>query len=208
MSCTTIEKPKFFKIEQQVSSALHSLAFERSEMPELINTVIELIRFQERCCSIDSRSALNVIYATAFIAWKSIKVDERLDIKLADFQNRFNLKANLKPHVCKLSKFLIDLCESVSWILNKKKLNKTFYFHIKYLLENSVSLLDDYMKVKNKEIDRNKEQTSGNLEIRVKRERPEFDDFQDNISDSEIDSYIRTDEEVRILKRIKSKLGF
>lgn len=215
MKHTNVSKPKHFTIDQHITNTVNSLPFDQTELPQIENLVTELINFQRSCCLVDSNFPLNVILATSFYAWKCVKIEERSKVNLKAFLTKFNIKCNLNKYVSKLIAFLIDLCRLIPWITDKKRINKkTVYFFTQDLVDYPVSIVTDYLKLKNEAIDQQIAEQQTSTEMNCKRERDVFewnDELNDdkdeislaNISDSEIDSYIRTKEEVRVLKKIK-----
>ena len=190
---------------------MSNLPFNQTESQKIENMVIELINIQRNCCLIDSNFSINIILAASFYAWKCINSKSRLNVNLKEFQSKFKIKCNLNSYVTKLIRFLIELCKLMPWILDQNRINrKTIYFYTQDLLNYSSTLVGDYMKLKSAVIDKQIVSNEANDLIKIKRfkqERFEFNDLNDElISDSEIDTYIRTDKEIEVLKKIKSNL--
>lgn len=209
MKHTNVGKSKFFTIDQYIFDTINSLSFEQNEQIQIENMTYELINFQKLCCLNDSNLSVNVILAASFYAWKCIKIEERSKITLNQFLVRFKIKCYLHRYVCKLMNLLIDLCKLIPWIIDKKRINKkTIYFYTQDLIDHSSTIIADYRKLKQNEFDKKICQTN-DRPIDLKRERDEFMDDKSeiglsNIPDSEIDCYIRSDEEVRLLKKLKN----
>lgn len=216
MKHTSVFKPKFFTIDQYVTSTVNSIQFNPSELPQIENVVIELINFQRSCCLIDSKFPINVILATSFYAWKCVQIKERSNVNSKDFLIKFNIKYNLKGYLAKLTNFLIELCKLIPWISDQKRINKkTVHFYIQDLLDNPNAIVSDYLKLKNKAIDEQITKQEKNLVEfkKCKRDRSEYENLNNcedlnwsDISDNEIDSYIRNEKEIKILKKIRSDI--
>ena len=199
-------------MDQHVASSVNSLPFEPNEKLQIENITEELVRLQVKCSPVDSRFPLNLILAASFYAWKLVNIKERLDVKLTDFQRQFGIENNLVRHVARLTNFLIDLCKCIPWIVDKKRIQKrTICFYMQDLLDHPNTVVADYLKTKGAAIDAQLAKQESDLVLvrKCKMERTDFDqlpDDPDDISDSEIDSYIRSKKEVRILKKLRSSL--
>lgn len=212
MNQAKVSKPKFFTMDQHVSSIVNSLQFEQHEKPQIENIVTELIRLQVKCSLIDSRFPLNVILAASFCAWKCVEIKKRLDVKLTDFVRQLNIQNNLSRHVARLTSFLVELCKCIPWIVDKKRINKrTICFYVQDVLDHPDTLVADYLKSKGEAIDVQLAKQESELPLlkkykadRVAFDEREFTDNPNDISDGEIDSYIRSDKEVRVLKKLRS----
>lgn len=83
---------------------------------------------------------------------------------------------------------------------------RTICFYVQDVLDHPETLVADYLNSKGAAIDVQVAQQESDLPL-LKRKVKQPDEREiadDPISDGEIDSYIRSDEEVRLLKKLRS----
>lgn len=141
------------------------------------------------------------VHAALFLAWKSMHTS-RVNFSLKDYQTQLCIKyspdvkeEHIKKRLSKFQNCLVDLAKNLEWLkLPEKQLKKNISLYIKDILSNSSHLIYEIKMCEEEE-----------AEVDV---TPVEDvDGDAEISDREIECYLRTDDEIAVLERAKSSLG-
>jgi hypothetical protein len=211
-------------IERLVGVTLSEANFHEEEREALNQRVIDIINIERECWLIEGRSPIHIIFGAAYLAWKSLKPNLRSKVKLTQFCNIvcIDYKHTTSERVTEAFNALKRLASKLPGKEKFKFTKQNIAIYIDDILQYRTSLLYDLnqqMKCKNKNDDQNslaksidwvnafKRKTYGS-----KRQEEEQTQYQDvvnktgsdeEISDTEIDSYIRDKKEVKLIKRLK-----
>jgi transcription initiation factor TFIIIB Brf1 subunit/transcription initiation factor TFIIB len=219
-------KPQSIPIENLISVTLSEANFSKQELNKLEERVAQIISLEKECWLIEGRSPVHIIFAATFLAWKSLKPYERSKVKLTEFCKRVNIE--YKHTTCERVTELFNALKTLaSKIPGKKNLNITktnIAVYITEILEYQNSLIYDlnqHMKFrsgkddqnpKNKSIDwmnafkRKSNQINGTNGTIVDHVTKDFDyrtKSDEEISDTEIEDYLRDKSEVKMIKKLK-----
>lgn len=194
-----VNKPTHFGLECHVQNTLQTLSFEENEANSIAHNTIELIRLQKKCIHVESWSATSMTYATAFFAWKAEQIEKRYKVSLKHFCSQFRIATNLRRHVAIVQKFLNDSVVLLPWTRKHCLPSKRMViYYIKDILENPQTIACDYLKKVAKKCSQKQFKC-------LPLEEMDVDGDQD-ISDSEIDCYIRSESEVKLISKLQQKL--
>lgn len=216
-------KPDVIPIEHLVPATLNGAHFEEQERIKLYERVIQLICVQRECCLVEGRSPLHIITAAAFVAWKSLKPYERRKVKLTQFCAKvgIKLKNTTSERVAELLQALMILAAKIPGKEDIKITKDKIALYVDDVLshrhslfydlhqciseknssdDHNPSITNELMKTFKRNAGHKKNQDESNC---VKVEETSRQEDAQEISDSEIDSYIRKPQEIKILKKLK-----
>lgn len=224
-------KPSGRPIEELVPSIVHDYKFDADEVQQLEQRVINMICIEKACWLVDGRSPIHLINAAIFLGWKSIKPYARAKVRFHQFCETVGMKQHKTTHhrVKELTSALIRLANFLPAVDSQSiQINKNnIALYIDDVLRYSNSLIYDLqmtLKESNK-----KKKTNGydddyfddeNWMKSFKRTKPvkkikSINDGrrEDNnvanddpdISDTEINSYLRSETEVEFIKKLRKK---
>ncbi|XP_067141933.1 transcription factor IIIB 50 kDa subunit-like [Centruroides vittatus] len=167
------------------------------ERERIYGKVTSLLRLASRCWLTAGRIPQPCIVAAAFVAWKSLS-QKRLNCSFKKFCDEKKVKeyfVTSRKRLNELNDALLKLAEKLPWV----EKNELRVKHVPYLLDDvarkfssSETQFEEFRKASKRRAEREEEN--------------EGQTFSENFEDSEIDSYIRTEEEVAIVKNLEKKL--
>ncbi|XP_077490622.1 transcription factor IIIB 50 kDa subunit-like [Amblyomma americanum] len=188
-----------------------------SERKEVVSRVTALLKPLHWCWFLEGRSPHNLASALVFTAWKSLDIT-RTHISYAAFRQRYGLSlvTSSNDTIRALNKVLIQLAGQIPWLKEKKLNPKKATAYVPDIIRYSAALVIDAIRGANGS---DSEQTATEVfaasfkTFRKCRKRPSSSFQQDTdsaskscddggmyISDSEIDSYIRSEQEAKAVK--------
>lgn len=215
MKSFPLYKIESIPIEDLVEVTLSECEVSDDEREALIKRVKEIIWILRKFGLIEGRSPVHIIFGSAFIAWKSLRANIRSKIKLTEFCNTVNI-----DYKNTISKRVTELMHALKQMASKIPIKKDFIFsknniaiHLEDILEYKNSLFFDVIQ-QNQNIPKDNstevsldsmnafkrklcENEFSGIESKVKEEMDE------EISDTEIESYIRSEKEVKLIKKLK-----
>uniref|UniRef100_G3ML04 BRF2-like C-terminal domain-containing protein n=1 Tax=Amblyomma maculatum TaxID=34609 RepID=G3ML04_AMBMU len=205
------------RVEELLPEVAQSL--EAKERKEVISRATALLKPLRLCWFLEGRSPHCVAPALIFTAWKSLDISTRVRTSYPAFCQRHSLP-NTKPDcrtVCGLNKVLIQLAAQIPWLKGKKLSKKNASVYVPDVIRYAASLAIDGTKEAD---DSSDQQTATDVSVAIFRtfrkgrkgpsvplqqdtDSPSKDseDGDADISDSEIDNYIRTEREVRAVEK-------
>ncbi|XP_035211062.1 transcription factor IIIB 50 kDa subunit-like [Stegodyphus dumicola] len=179
----------------------------------LIDKTTRLLKLAFSCWILTGRSPKGVIIAAAFLCWKSMH-PSRKTFPLTKFCSMYSLSnSQATKRTSELKAALLKLAKNIPSYSENYVNEKNVTLHLDFILENSETLRNDLLTNEYLEEEINcKEYKS----FRVQRIRPERE-IGDNtqcdldmrasdveISDTEIESYLRSDEQVKLISSLQS----
>lgn len=201
--------PELFKnlkyVESLVPLYLFKHPFENQEKFKISEYATELIWMWRNAVLIQGFNPINVIYPALFFSWKAID-DNRAKITLAEFCDKFEIEKQriFREKVNYFYAILKDFTKYCPLLVNTVITKDTISIKIKDILSMKRIILYNYNN-KREEINDKKRplQTDDSQDQNLKLAK-HFEDEED-FSDSEIDLYIRSPEEVKELEKLKDK---
>ncbi|GBN59997.1 hypothetical protein AVEN_176186-1 [Araneus ventricosus] len=185
---------------------------------EFISKTTALTKLACDCWLMSGRSPEGVITAAGYLCWKSINPGSK-SLTLKQFCSDFSMPySKSSPKVLEIKNMLLKLGKKIPSGSKNYVNGKNILFHLNYILENSVTLRNDLLtdtykaeEIAKKEFSMYRKVSSVAKETEVVSVERRCD-FQPNmnapdveISDSEIAKYIRSEKEVKLIKKLKEK---
>lgn len=193
-------------IEELVPVVLKNISF-GEEQEEIYKLVLSILELAASCWLTSGRTRQPYIIASAFIAWKSLSRN-RLNYAFKRFCKEKNINEHFissRIRLNELNSALLKLAEKLPWTEENQLKIKLVPYLLKSILENSAFIYEEYTKMSDADLDfkqfRSMRRKSKNYNEETNKET-----FSEHFDDSEIDSYIRTDEQIRSLQNLAKKL--
>lgn len=205
------------KLDVEVRAFLRSVTVENKE--ELVKKTKALTKLAHSCWLVSGRSTENVICACAFLCWKSMNQAHQKTSYYGfckDYSISYS-KGSLR--VAEVRDMLLKLGQKIPTITENFVTKKNVLFHLDYILEHSETLRNDLLpnEFTSDEIDKKEFSSFRKIVYKTKQKTylPETEkkvDYKDDtetsdveISDTEISSYIRSDEQVKVIMCLTKK---
>lgn len=166
---------------------------------------------------IEGRTPVHIIFAAAFLAWKSVEPYDRRKVKLTDFCRKIGIdcKHTTSQRVTELFNAIKTLATNAPDLRGREITKNNIGIYLDRILEYKSSLIYDFnQKMKKRNDFKSVGATDDNMFSFFKRKFKENDESNPNhnesvngdqeISDSEIESYLRNPKEVKYIKKLKS----
>ncbi|XP_054163801.1 transcription factor IIIB 50 kDa subunit-like [Oppia nitens] len=220
-------RPQQMSIESLVPVTLSEATFDSTERKILEEKVCKILQLLRECWLIEGRTPCHIIYAASYLAWKSIKQYERRKVKLTDYCRLIGIE--YKHTTSERVTELVKAIERLATHLPKHKRNVNKY-NISTVLDEVLtyqsSLVFDYNQqikqnlaangmtfgkednpnVKSNEwcdVFKRKIRLPNTSETNSQKISFDSNKSDEEISDTEIESYLRTDKEVKVIKKLK-----
>ncbi|XP_074602746.1 transcription factor IIIB 50 kDa subunit-like [Brevipalpus obovatus] len=196
-------KPQFRAISEWLPFFLNQANFGEKEKFEIGKKAELLLELFNSIESLESCKPKNVIVATLFIAWKSMDFRQRQNFKLTQFCKKFHLE-----YSCTTSKRAQSFCSIISelstylkWFIPVNSRSKEdFLVYLDDILTYSDSVRAKYQE-KHKKTSSPIQEESKLMEYFKNNTALDTSNAPDpEISDEEIEKYIRTTEEIEMMK--------
>uniref|UniRef100_A0A023FKX6 Putative transcription initiation factor brf2 ixodes scapularis transcription initiation factor brf2 n=1 Tax=Amblyomma cajennense TaxID=34607 RepID=A0A023FKX6_AMBCJ len=189
-----------------------------SERKEVVSRATALLKPLRTCWFLEGRSPHNLAAALVFIAWKSLDIATRTHVTYAAYCQRYSLSLMKATNdtVRSLNKVLIQLAGQIPWLKGKKLSPKQAPAYVEDITRYSASLaIDAIREVGGSDSDQTATEVSAAIfkTFRKSKKRPSCPLHQDtdspskscddggvDFSDSEIDNYIRSEQEAKAVK--------
>jgi transcription initiation factor TFIIIB Brf1 subunit/transcription initiation factor TFIIB len=194
------QHPGMQQLDQMIPCALKSVTFDESENFKIFKLTHSLLSLMDQVMLIECRFRTVLIHAAAFIAWKSMN-KSRSSCTFKKYRTITRIRDDLNLNrvllfIKELEDRLISLCASIPWFTHSKIKRSTIAQYVSEILKYKRVIVHSHTKIS---------------EVTIKQEpidekaviEPEVDGDRE-ISDSEIDIYIRSPAEVRAVKRLKT----
>ena len=193
--------PGLQKLDDLIPCSLKAVSFEESEKFAIFKLIRELLALLDQVMLIESKCPTFLIFAAAFIAWKSLD-RTRSSTRFSQFRNITKIRSDMKltrvmMYVKELEERLISLSSSIPWISQIKLTRSTISQYVSDILQFKKTVVYDHKSQVDKVC--RESETAPVAEEVVDGDR--------EISDSEIDMYIRSSAEVSAVKRLKAACG-
>ena len=220
-------KPEAKPIEELVPSILADFRINEEDINQLKGRVIDIISIEKNCWLIDGRSPLHLITAATYLAWKSLAPKERAAIDFKDFSEMFGIqyKKTTIHRIKELNNVLIKLAQLIPWVkFRRMRVHRNnVAFFVDDIIQYPNSLIFDlradvYRKIKNKEnyceeedtlwintFKKNKIGTKRSATSETKKVSHKKMKEDSDISDSEINLYIRNENEIKMIKKLRKR---
>lgn len=197
--------PGHQKRDQLIAGALKGLSFHPNQKVRIMKLTAELLQLLDEVMLIESKNPTFVILAAAFVAWKSLD-RSRSAASFTKFRLLTDMPAGSRftrvtLFVKQLEDRLISLSGSIPWISQSKLSRKNIALHVPEILQFKQTVVYDH-KSRPAPSPTSKSQESNAAQVAV-----EDVDGDQEISDSEIDCYIRSAAEVSAVKRLREAAG-
>lgn len=195
--------PGHQKLDQLIPGVLKGLSFHENEKVRIMKLTTELLQLLDQVMLIESKCPTFIILAAAFIAWKSFDCS-RSAVSFAKFRLLTKIPADsrlkrVSMFVKQLEDRLISLSGSIPWISQSKLTRQNISQYVTEILQLKRTVVYDYKSRPESHI--SKAETSDAAQV------VEDVDGDQDISDSEIDMYIRSSAEVSAIKRLRETTG-
>ena len=212
-------KPPETQIQDLVPVVLSEAKLEDEERKKLEEKVVKIINLEKELWLVDGRSPIHIIFAAAFLAWKSLDPYKRKKIKLTNFCELLSIefKHTTSERVTELVKVLTDLVKRIPGKSNLKITKQNVALYIDDILNyQNLILYDLNCQMKNVESESqdnnwNTFKRPINQDKKRKRHSEETNVQSNDLSNEEIDAevsaYIRSDKEVKFIKKLKKLAG-
>lgn len=202
------------KLDFSTRAFLESVKVENKDV--LIKKTTALTKLAHACWLISGRSPEGVICACAFLCWKSMNPScQNLSFKqfCMDFSIPYS-KGLLR--VAEIKNMLLKLGEKIPTLSKNYVTKKNVLFHLDYILDNSESLRNDLLpnEFTTEDVDKKEFSSFRKVFKKASKKKPTLqmdktyeDDMRASdieISDTEISSYIRSDEQVKMIMSLKN----
>jgi len=213
---TSLEEMVRFHLSRGEFWSSDGSGIDNSSMINHILKLINLLSNSHSCSPLRTQKKEELVFGAAFLSYKSQRLNERLNLPLASFARECNLKA-LTSDKCKqkevmaataaIERALVALLPCLPYYVNSSKSIKSskvlFYLEDLLKYENIVSLNSSQ---KNKPLAPDssspiKEEMVKQEESKSKRNQEE----EENLSDLDVDEFIRSKEEVNALRPLHDK---
>jgi transcription initiation factor TFIIIB Brf1 subunit/transcription initiation factor TFIIB len=228
-------KPTAKPIEELVPSVLMDYNFDNSEVIKLRERIIDIISIEKACWLVDGRSPIHLISATTYLAWKSLKPYERARVKFTQFCSSFGLRYTQTTcdRIKELNDVFIKLAKHIPIVKHQSiKIHKNnIALYIDDIIQYSNSLIYDLRR----DVYINFYTDDSSHEIKVEnlnsqnetkwmnsfKRKVNYDKYQNDkkqilikeneeneepdISDTEIDGYLRSENEIKIYKKLQKR---
>lgn len=205
------------KLDAGTRAFMESVTVKNKE--ELIKKTIALTKLASSCWLTDGRSLHNVIHACGYICWKSMNHD-RQPTSHERFCEDYSItysKGGLR--ITEVRNLLVKLGQEIIKPVDVKVTKQNVHLYLNNILENSESLRNDLLQNEftSDEIDKKEFSTFRKPVKKCKQTRnlPEREkeiDYKDDmnasdieISDTEIASYIRSEEQIKVIMSLTKK---
>lgn len=197
-------------IETLVPCYLFKLTINDKEKPVIFDYATNLVWMWREALLVQSYNPVYVIYSALYFAWKAVSVD-RYQVNCTEFCKRVNIEH--KPIISQRVSFYLKILQNF-YCCNPLHANTTvspslICSKIKEMIAMKRIILWNYstspLNFHAQEIKKRKNDNCELPEMSSKKVRTNNsnEDEEDDISDSEIDSYIRSESEVHILERLQ-----
>ncbi|KAG8183160.1 hypothetical protein JTE90_029517 [Oedothorax gibbosus] len=212
-----VEVPMTFdeKVGYTVRSYLENVSVENKDV--LVEKTIALTKLANSLWLISGRSTDAVICAASFLCWKSMN-QRKQSCNFQKFCKEFSLPYQKgMPRVKEIKDMLLKLGQNIPSFSKNYVNEKNVLFHLDYILQNSESLRNDLLPEEFTAEEVEKKEFSTFRKEFSRFSKTEFfpsagTSYQDNmdaseveISDTEISSYIRSDEQVEMMESLQNK---
>ncbi|CAL1293550.1 unnamed protein product [Larinioides sclopetarius] len=185
---------------------------------EFIRKTTALTKLACDCWLMSGRSPEGVITAAGYLCWKSINPGSK-SLTLKQFCSDFSMPySKSSPKVLEIKNMLLKLGKKIPSGSRNYVNEKNVLFHLNYILENSETLRNDLLtdtykadEIAKKEFSMFRKVPTVAKEVEVvSLERrcdiqPNMNAPDVEILDSEIAKYIRSEKEVKLIKKLKEK---
>ena len=185
-------------MQQLVPYCLKGACFRVSETRAVHELTLQLLQLLDQVMLIEGRSPSFLVFAAAFVAWKSLD-RSRVHCSFSDFQRETRVRANLRSAQTlskQLEEKLVELSLGLPWIKLKRRCDVTL--HVKDILCFSQSLVSDHRQRQ----ERGRTVEDATSAVQASSREAEAEDGDREISDAEIDKYIRSRAEVQAVLRL------
>lgn len=197
-------------IEALVPYHLFKLTINDKEKLVIADYSTSLLWMWRKAMLVQSYNPIYVIYSAFYFAWKAVSVD-RYEVSCKEFCKRVQIEH--KPKISQRAAFYLKILQNF-YRCNPMHAGEIIHpkficSKIKEIVAMKRIILWNYRKsplnYHTQEIEKRKNDDCEMPQMPVKKARTNIksDDDDDDISDSEIESYIRSAEEVSSLKRLK-----
>lgn len=195
--------PGLQKLDQLIPCSLKAVSFEESEKLKINKLVHDLLALFDQIMLIESKCPSLLILAASFIAWKSLE-RSRSATPFSKFRTITRLRseknhATVLRHVKELEDQMIRLAASIPWLSHIKITRSTTSHYVNEVLQFKKSVIYDHKS----QVELNQIPPKPTAAPVVE----ETVDGDQEISDSEIDMYIRSPAEVSAVKRLRAAFG-
>ena len=231
-------KPQAKPIEELVPQIISDNHFDKEEINQLEKRVIDIICLERVCWLVEGRSPILLINAASYLAWKSIKPNDRFKVGFTEFCQLIGMQyvKTISERVKELTAAMIKLANQMPSVkYSSIKINKkNVVFYIDYIVKYPNSLiydlkndikngLDQSFSFENVEmandnetiswmesfkqpnLDRKRKHSVDSNDVSLESEKGNDDDEDPEISDTEIESYLRLDKEVKMILKLRKK---
>ncbi|KAI1279576.1 Transcription factor IIIB 50 kDa subunit [Halotydeus destructor] len=193
-----------------VSHILRDFDFHRAESSQIFERTARILDVQKQlasshgCTNIEGRSPVRYMIASSYIAWKTLNMNERRRLPFANFAKSNGLppgcSKSVQEAVAVLLRNFMVLASKISWLKFKNITKDTVLLYFDDIMTEAEGGVVHMLKFEALEGIRK----APHVPL-VRPEVPVLDENDDlDISDSEIDKYIRSSDEVRLLEKAKS----
>lgn len=198
------QKPTHRPISELIPFMMNEINIEKEEKKTIEKRVLELVNILKSVYSIEGLRPLSLIYAVIFITWQSIKPVERNKVKLKEFCKKHLIEDNRTTTIRyrEIVNHLALLLKDLPWIKTSiDEIKKRIPFYIIDILNYSNSLIYHYQE---KNPLKYNVVTESDLKSLIDQESKSVQEKEDPaISDSEINLYIRCEDEIKVIKELK-----
>lgn len=201
-------------LEDLVDAVLKDVSFEESERKEISLKTVKIVQLMAQMETIDGaidmegKSPVRLIVAAAYLAWQTLNLKVRKLVKFTQFYETHDLdksQANVvRNRIADIRKNLILLTTKWPWLRDKSFEKKNVVLFLDELLEAGEDLI---IELKCQTLANH--YTSDSKPNIIIHRIPDFKPDEETdlpISDEEISSYLRSDQEVEKLSQLKRML--
>ena len=214
------KRPEFFekgskKIEPLVPLYLFKHDFADKEKMTISDYATGLVWMWQEACLIQGLNPITVIYVALFYAWKAVN-QKRSSITINEFCNQYGIsnRRALSNKVQFFFKVLKDFAKYCPLLINSKELTKnTVSLQIEKIVSmkrliiaqyNQNNTYDQQVLTEQKNDDTDYSETLPTKQIAFKKWSEDNIKEDQDLSEEEINSYIRTDREVEVIRKLSN----
>ncbi|CAG2159285.1 unnamed protein product [Oppiella nova] len=219
-------RPEQMPIESLVPVVLSEANIDKTERKALEEKVAKILELERECWLIEGRTPTHIIYAATFLAWKSIKPYERRKVKLTEFCRQMGIeyKHTTCERVTELFNAIKRLAAQLVTYRTVAITKSNISIHLDRVLQYQSSLVFDYNQQMKRNLiangmsssdDNDPNHKSGDWVHMFKKRSKckaktnesesavDLTKSDEEMSDSEINKYLRSDREIKMIKKLK-----